>query len=129
MEPGFEPPPAGSYRLEHIMPAPGETVLDCDDWPKPIGQFTTGKVTVLSFMYTSSRDVRGCPLAYQVMRELKKSLDCETGLLPHLRFVSLSFNPDHDTPEAMRLYSGSQMTGAVRSGKFTALPSCCRRSC
>jgi cytochrome oxidase Cu insertion factor (SCO1/SenC/PrrC family) len=105
----FVPPAAGSYRLEHIMPAPRGTVLDTDDRPKPLGRFTTGKVTVLSFMYTSCSDVWGCPFAYQVMQELKKSLDRETGLLPHLRFVSLSFDPDHDTPEAMRLYGGSHM--------------------
>ena len=103
----FVPPPAGSYRLEHIMPTPGGTVLDTDDQPKPLARFTTGKVTVLSFMYTSCSDVWGCPFAYQVMEELKKSLDRETALLPHLRFVSLSFDPDHDTPEAMRLYGGS----------------------
>jgi len=117
-EPGFVPPPAGSYRLEHIMPAPDGTVLDTDDQTKPLARFTTGKVTVLSFMYTSSRDVWGCPLAYQMMQELKKSPDRETGPLPHLRFVSLSFDPDHDTPEPMRLYGGSHMTGAVRSGRL-----------
>jgi len=111
------------------MPAPDATVLDTDDQAKPLARFTTGKVTVLSFMYTSCSDVRGCHFAYHVIQELKKSLDRETGLLPHLRFVSLSFDPDHDTPEAMRLYGGSHMTGAVRSGRFTALPSCCRRSC
>jgi protein SCO1/2 len=103
----FVPPPAGSYRLERIMTAPGGTVLDTDDQPKPLARFTTGKVTVLSFMYTSCSDVWGCPFAYQVMEELKKTLDRETALLPHLRFVSLSFDPDHDTPEAMRLYGGS----------------------
>ena len=108
-EPGFVPPPAGSYRLAHIMPAPDGTVLDTDDQTKPLARFTTGKVTVLSFMYTSCSDVWGCPFAYQVMQELKKSLDRETALLPHLRFVSLSFDPDHDTPEAMRLYGGSYL--------------------
>jgi cytochrome c peroxidase/protein SCO1/2 len=98
------PPLAGSYRLEHIMPAPDGTVLDTDDQAKSLARFTTGKVTVLSFMYTSCSDVWGYPFAYQVMQELKKSLDRETGLLPHLRFVSLSFDPDHDMPEAIRLY-------------------------
>ena len=93
------------------MPAPDGTVLDSDDQAKPLARFTTGKVTVLSFMYTSCSDVWGCPFAYQVIQELKKSLDRETGLLPHLRFVSLSFDPDHDTPEAMRLYGGSHMAG------------------
>jgi cytochrome oxidase Cu insertion factor (SCO1/SenC/PrrC family) len=105
----FVPPPAGSYRLEHIMTAPDGTVLDTDDQPMPLARFTTGKVTVLSFMYTSCSDAWGCPFAYQVMQELKKSLDHETALLPHLRFVSLSFDPEHDTPEAMRLYGGSHM--------------------
>ncbi|HWH48932.1 MAG TPA: SCO family protein [Burkholderiales bacterium] len=108
-ESGFVPPSAGSYRLEHIMAAPGGTVLDTDDQPKPLAHFTTGKVTVLSFMYTSCSDVWGCPFAYQVMQELKKVLDREPLLRAHLRFVSLSFDPDHDTPEAMRLYGGSHM--------------------
>src|SRR6185436_1285109 len=53
--------------------------------------------------------VWGCPFAYQVMQELKKVLDREPLLRAHLRFVSLSFDPDHDTPEAMRLYGGSHM--------------------
>ena len=105
------PPPAGSYRLAHIMPAPDGTVLDTDDQTKPLARFTTGKVTVMSFLYTSSRDFWGCPLAYQMMQDLKKSPDRETGPLPHLRFVSLSFDPDHDTPEAMRRYGGSHMAG------------------
>lgn len=105
----FVPPPAGSYRLEHIMPAPGGTVLDTNDQPRPLAQFTTGRVTVLSFMYTSCSDVWGCPLAYRVMEELKESLDRETALLPHLRFVSLSFDPEHDRPEVMRLYGGSHV--------------------
>lgn len=105
--PGFELPPAGTYPLEHIMPAPDGMVLDTDDEPKPLAQFTTGKVTVLSFMYTSCSDAWGCPLAYEVMEGLKKSLDREAALLPHLRFVSLSFDPEHDTPETMRLYGGS----------------------
>jgi len=93
------------------MPAPDGTVLDTDDQAKPLARFTTGKGTVLSFMCTSCSDVWGCPFAYPVIQELKKSLDLETGLLPHLRFVSLSFDPDHDTPEAMRLCGGSHMAG------------------
>jgi protein SCO1 len=53
------------------MPAPDGTVLDTDDQAKPLARFTTGKVTVLSFMYTCCSDVWGCPFAYQVMQELK----------------------------------------------------------
>jgi cytochrome oxidase Cu insertion factor (SCO1/SenC/PrrC family) len=48
-----------------------------------------------------------------VMQELKKSLDLKIAPQPHLRFVSLSFDPERDTPEAMRLYGGSHM---VRAG-------------
>lgn len=63
------------------MPASGGTVLDTDDQPKPLARFTTGEVTVLSFMYTSCSDVCGCPFAPQMMEELKKSLDRETAPL------------------------------------------------
>lgn len=103
----FALPAPGTYPLQHIMHAPDGIVLDTDDEPKPLTQFTTGKVTVLSFIYTSCSDAWGCPLAYEVMEGLKKSLDLEAALLPHLRFVSLSFDPEHDTPETMRMYGGS----------------------
>ena len=105
----FVPPEAGSYRLERIMRAPEGTVLDVDDRPRALSEFTTGRITLLSFIYTHCSDVWGCPLAYEVMDALKREIDREAGLRGRLRFVSLSFDPDRDTPEVMQLYGGSHV--------------------
>jgi len=105
----FVPPEAGSYRLERIMRAPEGTVLDIDEQPRPLSEFTTGRITLLSFIYTHCSDAWGCPLAYEVMDALKAEIDREPGLRGLLRFVSLSFDPDRDTPEAMQLYGGSHV--------------------
>lgn len=105
----FVPPEAGSYRLERIMHAPEGTVLDVDDRPRALSEFTTGRITLLSFIYTHCSDAWGCPLAYEVMAALKTEIDRDASLRGKLRFVSLSFDPDRDTPETMRLYGGSHV--------------------
>lgn len=105
----FVPPEAGSYRLERIMRAPEGRVLDVDDRPKALSEFTTGRITLLSFIYTHCSDTWGCPLAYEVMDALKTEIDREAELRGRLRFVSLSFDPDRDTPEVMQLYGGSHV--------------------
>ena len=67
----FVPPPAGSYALHAIMPAPDGPVLDPDGRRLPLSRFTAGKITLLGFVYTSCADARGCPLAYQVFRTVR----------------------------------------------------------
>jgi cytochrome oxidase Cu insertion factor (SCO1/SenC/PrrC family) len=105
----FVPPEAGTYRLERIMRVPEGTVLGVDDRPAPLAAFTTGRITLLSFIYTHCSDVWGCPLAYEVMDALKAEIDREAALRDNVRFVSLSFDPERDTPEVMQLYGGSRL--------------------
>jgi cytochrome oxidase Cu insertion factor (SCO1/SenC/PrrC family) len=105
----FVPPEPGSYRLDRIMRAPEGTVLDVDDRPRALSEFTTGRITLLSFIYTHCSDTWGCPLAYEVMDALKTEIDRQAQLRGRLRFVSLSFDPDRDTPEVMQLYGGSHV--------------------
>jgi cytochrome oxidase Cu insertion factor (SCO1/SenC/PrrC family) len=40
------------------------------------------------------------------MKGLRASLVAEPALAARVRFVSISFDPTHDTPEALRLYAG-----------------------
>lgn len=101
---GFVPPAPGTYRLEHIMRAPQGTVLDSDGSVHRFSEFSTGKVTLFSFIYTYCTDPNGCPLAYATMHELKKSIDQDRSLRDRVRFVSMSFDPQYDPPEAMRNY-------------------------
>jgi len=107
----FAPPAPGTYKLQHIISAPAGTVLDAQGKARPFSQFTTGKVTVLSLIYTKCTDGMGCPLATHRMKELKERIDEQPGLVPELRFVSLSFDPDHDTPAVMRAYRRGFVSG------------------
>lgn len=102
---GFMPPAPGTYILQRILRAPEGTVLDVGSKPRRLSQFTTGKITLLSLIYTSCGDGRGCPLASHLLRQLRGRIDKHEKLRARLRLVTLSFDPDHDTPDVMRAYA------------------------
>jgi protein SCO1/2 len=104
---GFVPLAPGTYRLEHIMRAPDGAVLDSDGSVHRFAEFSTGKVTVFSFIYTYCTDPKGCPLAYATLHELKQAIERDPALRDRVRFVSMSFDPQYDTPQAMRSYGGA----------------------
>lgn len=103
----FNPPQPGSYTLHKIMRTPDGMVLDIDGKPKRLSRFTTGKITLLSFIYTTCTDAKGCPFAYYVLHQLKQQIQETPGLENQVRLASLSFDPQHDTPQVMRQYGGS----------------------
>src|SRR5262245_48371155 len=109
----FVPPPAGSYELHAIMPAPDGTVLDTDGRRMPLSRFTSRKITLLGFIYTSCADARGCPLAYQVFHTVRHRVAEDAALRDHVRLVSLSFDPSRDTPAVMRHYAAGAAANGV----------------
>jgi protein SCO1/2 len=58
-----------------------------------------GKVWVASFVFTRCPSV--CPLLTAKMASLQKRL----GSRPNLRFVSISVDPEHDTPQVLAQYA------------------------
>ncbi|PYN86792.1 MAG: SCO family protein [Candidatus Rokuibacteriota bacterium] len=109
----FVPPPAGSYALHAIMPAPDGPVLDPDGRRLPLSRFTAGKITLLGFIYTSCADARGCPLAYQVFHAVRHRVAEDAALRDRVRLVSLSFDPARDTPAVMRHYAAAAAPNGV----------------
>ena len=105
----FIPPAPGSYELQRIMSVPIGTVLDVNGKAKSLSAFTRGKITLLSFIYTSCADPEGCPMAYQTFDELKKHIAERREFKDKIRLVSLSFDPLRDTPEVMQHYGGSHV--------------------
>ncbi len=99
------PPAPGTYALQRISNAPDGVVLDTAGNARRFSGFTSGKITLLSLIYTRCGDGRGCPLASHLMQQLKADLDKEPAVADRLRFVSLSFDPANDTPAAMREYA------------------------
>jgi len=58
-----------------------------------------GRVVVVDFIFTSCPDV--CPLLTQELAALRKKLPVEAPL----SFVSFSVDPEHDTPEKLRVFA------------------------
>ena len=102
----FIAPAAGSYRLQVIAQAPNGVVHDTDGRAYSLERYTLGKITLLSFMYTYCTDAIGCPLAFTTLHGLRERLLADPALARQVRFVSLSFDPVNDTPEAMLRYAG-----------------------
>ncbi|XYJ08359.1 SCO family protein [Telluria sp. B2] len=105
---GYLPPAPGTYRLERIMKAPEGVVLESDGSVRRLSEFTTGRITLFSFIYTYCTDAKGCPLAYATLHSLKQTIEQTPTLRGKVRFVSMSFDPEHDTPVMMRSYGGSE---------------------
>ncbi len=104
----FVPPAPGSYELMRIMDAADGRVLDTEGRARDLSRYTGGKVTLLSFVYSSCADAAGCPYAYLVFHQLQSRLARDPQLAGQVRLVSLSFDPVRDTPEVLALYAGDQ---------------------
>jgi cytochrome oxidase Cu insertion factor (SCO1/SenC/PrrC family) len=102
----YVPPAAGTYPLHVIQAAPEGTVIDAAGRPHALSEYTRGRVTLLSLIYTYCTEPTGCALAYDTQLELGKRIVADPALHGRARFVSLSFDPLNDGPETMRLYGG-----------------------
>jgi cytochrome oxidase Cu insertion factor (SCO1/SenC/PrrC family) len=90
----------GSYRLPPIKPAAGGSVLDEAGRRHDLGEILNGRTTVLAFIYTRCGDV--CPTATLDMSQLQDLVAKDRRLSRQVQLVTLSFDPEHDTPEIMR---------------------------
>lgn len=106
----FVPPPPGSYVLQAIQRAPAGRVVDAFGRTAPLAAHVTGRITLLSFVYTYCTDPTGCPLAYEAFVTLRERIARDKTLAGRVRLVSLSFDPTNDSPEAMRAYGGKFAT-------------------
>jgi protein SCO1/2 len=108
----YDPPVPGSYALPVVKPAADGALLDSDGRSLNLRDLTHGRITVLSFIYTRCVAGKACPYATGVLNQLHLlSVDDQT-LAKHMRLVSLSFDPEYDTPQHLATYSEG-----VREGK------------
>jgi len=105
----FVPPAAGTYELQRIQRAPDAELLDADARPRRLSGYTTHKITLLTFFYTYCVDPWGCPFAYWTLNGLRDRVIAEPDLAGRVRFVSVSFDPTHDTPAALQQYGAKFM--------------------
>ena len=80
--------------------APDFTLEDADGHPVRLVDLR-GKVVVLNFIYASCPDL--CPLHSERIALLQKMVD-QAQMGARVEFVSITTDPEHDTPDVMRNY-------------------------
>ena len=103
----FDAPEAGTYQLPVLLSAAGGTLLGTDGRPVELSELVENKVTLLSFIFRTCDDVNGCPLSTMVLRTVAAHMAKEPQLGERLRLVTISFDPQNDTPAAMADYERS----------------------
>jgi protein SCO1/2 len=80
--------------------APGFTLTSQDHQSVSLDDFR-GKVVAVTFIYTSCLDT--CPLLTNKMAQVQERLGTLFG--KKIIFVSITVDPEHDTPEALKQYA------------------------
>jgi protein SCO1/2 len=96
-------------RLSKIGPAPAFTLTAQDGRRLSLNELRA-KVVVVTFIYASCAD--SCPLLTAKMATLQDDLGADFG--PKVFFVSITVDPERDTPEVLTRYA--QAHGANLSG-------------
>ncbi len=111
-------PLPGSYELQRIQRAPDAALLDAESRIQRLAGLTSGKITLLTFFYTYCVDPWGCPYAYWTLNGLRDRLLADPQLAGQVRFVSVSFDPTNDTPDALRRYGAKFMNDPRLEWRF-----------
>ena len=98
----YEPPAVGSYQLPPITHASDGAVLLEDGQESQLFDLMGDRLVLFSFIYTRCNDINGCPLANAVFHKLQAKLQERPDVAQATRLLSISFDPERDTPEVMR---------------------------
>jgi protein SCO1/2 len=98
--------PASS--LPVIFPAPAFDLVDQTGRPFASAHLS-GKVVIANFIFTTCTDI--CPLLTATMSQVRDQLRGAQLLGDKVVIVSFSVDPEHDTPDALRVYG--ERFGAV----------------
>jgi len=101
----YDAPAPGSYHLPVVKVAPDGAVLELNGKSVNLRDLIRGRVTVLSFIYTRCAAPKACPYATGVLGQLHRISMEDKALTKNLRLISLSFDPEYDTPERLATYS------------------------
>jgi len=97
--------------VSYHVPTPGDTVPDFklrnqDGRPIHLGQYR-GKSLLVTFIYTRCPSPDFCPRVTRNFAALEKQLAANPALFAKSHLLSVTFDPEHDTPERMRAYGVS----------------------
>jgi protein SCO1/2 len=98
------------------LPKPGDALPDFrlvnqDGKPLSLRKYR-GKVVLLTFIYTRCPVPEYCTLMSNNFAAIDQELQSDAALFKKTHLVSISFDPEYDTPKVLRSY------GAAHTGKF-----------
>jgi len=99
----FVAPKVGTYSLPTLGDAKNATAVNTDGESVQYHDLFKGKYTLLNFMYTRCNDVNGCPLSQLVFSRIKGIAAQDPVIAKNLQLISMSFDPEFDTPEQLKL--------------------------
>jgi len=103
--------------IEYHVPSPGDSVPDFKMVNQSgreihLSQFR-GKVLLLTFIYTRCPFADFCPKMSSNFAEIDKALAANKSIYGETHLLSMSFDPEYDTPKVLRSYGGAH------TGRFT----------
>jgi protein SCO1/2 len=106
---------------EMHIPAAGDAVPDFklvnqDNRKVSLRQYR-GRTLLLTFIYTQCPFPDFCPRLSRQFAEINRQLQANPALSAKTRLLSISFDPDHDTPKALRAYAFS-VSGSKNAALF-----------
>jgi len=109
-------------KVQYHVPVAGDAVPDYPLLNQSgrkirISQFR-GKVVVLTFIYTRCTMADYCPKMSRNFAEIDKALANDPALYAKTHLLSISFDPQYDTPKVLRSYGGGY-TGKYTNETFT----------
>jgi protein SCO1/2 len=105
-------------RLPTIGPAPDFSLASQDGATVALRGFA-GRVLAVAFIYTSCPDI--CPLLTDKMAQVQDELGPDFG--PRVAFVSITVDPENDTPAALGAYAESRGANPKGWSFLTGAPS------
>jgi len=106
-----EDAPAGS-RVPMLVAgdmAPDVSLVDQDGHPRRFSEWR-GKTVAVTFVYTRCPLPDFCPLMDHHFAAVQRSIESDRALADRVHLLSVSFDPDHDTPKV--LHQHAQRAGA-----------------
>jgi protein SCO1/2 len=114
-KPDYKPPV--SYHVPATGDAPPDFKLRNQDGRQiHLGQFK-GKALLVTFIYTRCPSPEFCPRVTQNFAAVEKQLTASPALIAKTHLLSVSFDPEHDTPERLRAY-GATYIGSDAKNAF-----------
>ena len=101
--PEYAPPAPGSYALPVIQSVGDHALLDADGRASTLFAEKRDRFAVVSFVYTTCVEATGCPLSFAVLHRLDRIIAADPDLARRAMLLTVSFDPERDTPERMRV--------------------------